>query len=77
MAGPTNPFWDAMNRVVEDFRALREKAAASDAIPFGQERIPPRMLRARLEQMTPDQRRAMMADPTMRERIIDAIRKTE
>ena len=77
MAGVRNEFSEAMMKIVGDFRTLHERAVKSKATPFGQEKVSPRELRARVMSLTAEQRRTLLEKPEMREQILAAIREDE
>ena len=72
-----NEYSEAMMKLVGEFRTLHEKAVKSKATPFGQEKVSPRELKARVMSLTAEQRRALLEKPEMREQILAAIREGE
>jgi len=70
-----NEFQVVFDRLLDDFRQVYADASKSDAVPFGQERIPPRQLRAYLGRMTTEQRRAMIDNPDSRAALLNALKK--
>ena len=77
MAKPQrNEFYEVMERIVDSFRQLREDAAHGEthAIPFGNEVVRRQDVMPRLQALTPDQRKKIMADPIQRERILEVLK---
>ena len=70
-----NEFSEAMMKIVDDMRDLRARADKTKAVPFGQERVPPRELKARLTTLTAEQKRALLDKPEMREQILTALKE--
>lgn len=74
MAHLTNEFSESMLKIVSEFRNLHDKALHAKPIPFGMEAVSKKEFGARLESMSPIQREALLKDPDMRSRVIEAIR---
>lgn len=55
-----NEFQRVTDRMFEELEALRKKADKANPVPFGEERLSPRDARRRLEQLTPQQRQALI-----------------
>lgn len=77
MANIRNEYSESMMKIIGEFRTLHEKAVKSKATPFGQEKVTPRELKARVMSLTAEQRRALLEKPEMREQILAAIREGE
>ena len=75
MAQVTNEFMTVITKIVGEFRELHERAAKSNAVPFGQEKVTARQFKERLVTMTPLQREALLKDPETRERVLQMIRE--